>query len=103
MKVVWVPEARASMLQVARYINAKFGHKGLMDFRQRVKEAEKLIQSGPSVGYIDPLFEDRPLTYRSVIVNRWSKLVYRVEKKTIYIVAFWDGRRDTKALANNVD
>lgn len=43
---------------------------------------------------IDPLFEERAKTYRSIIINRRSKMVYYIEDETIYIAAFWDCRKD---------
>ena len=45
---------------------------------------------------------DRALTYRSLVVGKLSKIVYRVDDDTIHIVDFWDCRREPKVLAREV-
>lgn len=102
MKIHWDPKAKAALRQVARYINMRFGRKARQDFMQRVKESEAQLKRFPDIGQIDPLFEDRPVAYRSVIINGLNKLVYRVENDTIYIVGFWDTRMDDEDQATKV-
>ena len=94
MKIKWNPSARADMRQVARYVNKKFGRKARQEFMQKVKDTEQRIAPQPNIGQIDPLYADRPLTYRSVIINGLNKMVYRVDGDIIYIVDFWDTRRE---------
>ena len=94
MKIKWDPEARASFRQVARYVNTKFGRKARQEFMQRVKDTEGLVRQSPNIGQIDPLFESRAKTYRSVIVNGLNKMVYYVEDDIVHIAAFWDTRRE---------
>ena len=96
MKIKWNSSARADMRQVARYVNRKFGRKARQEFMQRVKDAEQRIANQPNIGSIDPLYADRTLTYRSIIINGLNKLVYRVDGDIIYIVDFWDTRREPK-------
>ena len=88
MKIKWSSSAKADMRQVARYVNRKFGRKARQEFIQRVKDAEQRIATQPNIGSVDPLYADRPMTYRSVIVNSLNKMVYRVDDDIIYIVDF---------------
>ena len=60
------------------------------------------LKRSPGIGQIDPLFEDRSVTYRSVIINGLNKLVYRVNDETIHIVAFWDTRMEPEEQAASV-
>ena len=60
------------------------------------------LKRSPGIGQIDPLFADRPQTYRSVIINGLNKLVYRIEGNTIHIVGFWDTRMDDDEQASKV-
>ena len=96
MKIKWNPSARADMRQVARYVNRMFGRKARQGFIMRVQDTEQLILHQPNIGIIDPLYADRPQTYRSIIVNGLNKIVYRVDGDIIYIVDFWDTRREPK-------
>lgn len=51
------------------------------------------------MGSIDPLYADRPIAYRSIIVNGLSKLVYRIDDDAIRIVGFWDCRQEPQSQA----
>ena len=94
MKVKWETTAKNGMRNVARYVNKKFGRQARKDFIQKVKDAEELMTSQPNIGPIDPLYSNRPKTYHSIIINGLSKMVYRIDGDTIYIVDFWDTRRE---------
>ena len=94
MKVRWKTNAIQSRRQIARYINKNFGATALKDFLHEIDRTVNLIKSNPAIAHIDPLFDDRVSTYRSIIVNRLSKLVYRIDDDVVNIVAFWDCRKD---------
>ena len=94
MKVRWKTNAIQSRRQIARYINKNFGATALKDFLHEIDRTVNLIKSNPAIAHIDPLFEERAKTYRSIIINRRSKMVYYIEDETIYIAAFWDCRKD---------
>ena len=103
MKIKWSSTARGDMCQVARYITKKFGRRAREEFLQRIKDTEKLIGSQPNIGPIDPLYADRALTYRSVVINGLNKMVYRIDGDIIYIVDFWDTRREPVSKASQTD
>ena len=94
MKVKWTERARDRKIDVAAYIRRQFGTKRRTRFLQEVRETTQMLRKAPNIGSIDPLYADRPLTYRSVIINGLNKMVYRVDGDIIYIVDFWDTRRE---------
>lgn len=94
MKVIWQPAAKKGRTEVAAYIRRQFGAKRKISFLQEVRETTQMLRKAPNIGSIDPLYADRPLTYRSVIINGLNKMVYRVDGDIIYIVDFWDTRRE---------
>ena len=100
MKTSWDPAAKESLRQIARYINTNFGHEARRHFIQLVQETENNLKRNPNIGFVDPLFANRCLTYRSVIINGLSKLVYYTEGDTIYIAAFWDTRKEPEKQNN---
>lgn len=102
MKVDWQSRAKIGKDQVAEYIREQFSAKRMKKFQQSVDRTVRMIMRHPEIGPIDPLFADRAMTYRSVIVDSLSKIVYRVDDDTIHIVAFWDCRRDPAAEADRV-
>ena len=102
MKSEWHPEAKKAMLDVAHYIQTKFGTKARKDFLAKVRNEEKLLRRSPNVGLIDPLFDDRPITYRSVIINSLNKMIYYVKDNTLHIAGFWDTRSEPEEQAAKV-
>ena len=102
MRVKWTDHALAQREQVASYICLQFGTKRKTLFLRDVREMTRLLRHSPNMGRIDPLFEDRPYAFRSVVINGLSKMVYRIDGETIYIVAFWDTRMEPEAQAAQV-
>ena len=102
MKVIWTERARRQRDEVANYIRRLFGAKRKFQFKHEVRDTTNLLKRSPGIGKLDPLFEDRPMAYRSIIINGLNKLVYRVEDDTIYIVGFWDTRMDDEDQASQV-
>ena len=103
MKVEWTEHAKRQRDQIAEYIRQQFGAKRKTQFLQEVRRTTKAIRCSPGVGTIDSLYNDRPKTYRSVIINGLNKMVYRVDNDTIYIVAFWDTRLEPKNQASQTE
>lgn len=94
MKAIWEPKAKVAKRQIAAYIRTEFGTKRAKKFRQEVDDMVTMLMRAPNIGQIDPLFEGRAKTYRSIIVNGLNKMVYYVEDDTVHIAAFWDTRRE---------
>ena len=102
MKIIWQTNAKASFQQIARYIKRYFGIKAKRNFAEEVLLQSNLLLQFPNMGKIDPLFDDRTDTYRSIIINGLSKLVYRINGDVINVVAFWDCRCEPVAQAKKV-
>ena len=104
MKIIWQTNAKNGKAQVSSYIYRHFGIKRLKQFKQEVDRSVKMLMLHPNMGIMDPLFANRPMAYRSIIINGLSKMVYCVDndKETINIVAFWDTRREPKSQADQV-
>ena len=46
--------------------------------------------------------EGRPFAYRSIVVNRLNKIVYRVVEDRIEIADVWDTRREPQQQADDL-
>ena len=102
MKVTWTNKAEMERESIAEYIRNGFGTKRMKQFVREVDQVVKMIVRYPNMGPIDPLFADRPRSYRSVIVGGLSKMVYFVEGDVVYIASMWDCRRDPEVQAAEV-
>ena len=61
-----------------------------------------LLESAPYLGKEEPLLENTPILYRSLVVNEINKLVYYINNDFIEIVALWDTRREPKTLIKDL-
>ena len=61
-----------------------------------------MLRHSPNLGSVDPLFRDRPIAYRSIVINGLSKQVYFIDGDIIYIADFWDVRREPETFAAQV-
>jgi plasmid stabilization system protein ParE len=102
MKSVMTDLAKRQIRQVAKYIRKEFGKSRRDEFMQEVRQTQRLIESSPNIGAVEPLFAESPVLHRSYVMNRLNKIVYRIDGDIIYIVAFWDVRRNPKTLSKEV-
>ena len=102
MKVRWSIEANEALNDTADFIQKEFGRKARWRFKNEVRRVNNLLKANPNLGPIEPLLADLPSTYRSIVVNRLNKIVYRVVDDHIEVADFWDVRREPSILANQV-
>lgn len=92
-KVVWVKQALDGQQEVIDYILENFGAVAAMEFQERVERAEEIIATTPKLMPIEPLAESSRFEYRSIIINRLSKMLYLEREEDIVVVDFWDVRQ----------
>ena len=63
---------------------------------------QQIRQIAKYIGHEEPLLAERPVVYRSYVMNHLDKIVYRIDGDIIYFVAFWDVRRNPTTLASEV-
>ena len=103
MRIVIIDRADAQVQATADHIKEDFGRKAEQKFKAKFREAIRLLADNPYLGPIEPLLAERTQTYRSVVVGKLNKMVYYIEEDTvIYVVAFWDCRREPDTLAGQV-
>lgn len=98
MKVIWSLQAKENLQKTSNYIRKEFGKKSKQKFLDEVLHAAVLLESNPYLGQIEPLLDEAPVEYRSMVVNHINKLVYYNHDNTIEIVVLWDTRREPKSL-----
>ena len=103
MMVVMTDVARQQIRATARYIRGEFGERYREYFLNRVKEMRHYLIANPNLRPLEPLLSDRAISYRSVVVTKLNKMIYYIGDDTvIYVVAFWDVRRNPATLAASV-
>ena len=97
MKIIWTESAQKSQDAATAYIFNEFGAMPLIDFYKNLDEIEEDLSDFPELGRIEPLLQDRSKSYRSLVATKYNKIIYYVDDDKIYIVDFWDTRREPKA------
>ncbi|MBQ8969005.1 MAG: type II toxin-antitoxin system RelE/ParE family toxin [Bacteroidaceae bacterium] len=103
MIVKWTKQAEQALDEIADFVLEEYGWDACDRFLYRVQHMAKLLEKHPHLGPIEPLLANRPMMYRSVVVGRLNKLVYRIFDNQIKIVDFWDARREPNAQAEQVN
>jgi len=88
MKVRWSPDARERMDKTADFIQEQFGLKSKMRFKKEVRRVNDLLKANPYLGPVEPLLEDLPSEYHSIVVNNLNKMVYYIKDDIIHIADF---------------
>ena len=102
MKSIITNLAKEQIRQIAKYIRKEFGKDRRDEFMKEVRQTRRLIEGSPNIGPVEPLLADREVMYRSYVMNRLDKIIYRIDGDIIYIVAFWDVRRAPGTLVSEV-
>ena len=102
MKVVWSSQAKENLRQTSRYIRKEFGKKSKQKFLDEVLHVASLLEGNPYIGQVEPLLDEAPVEYRSIVVNHINKMVYYIHEDIIEIVVLWDTRREPKTLLDEV-
>ena len=102
MRIIWTDSAQQSQDAAADYIFDEFGAMPLLDYYNNLDEIEANLMAFPEMGKVEPLLQNRSKLYRSIVASNYNKIIYYIDEDIIYIVDFWDTRREPKAQANKI-
>lgn len=102
MKVTMTDFARRQVRETAKYIQQVFGKRYRDKFLEDVKETRLLLANNPHLGPVEPLLSDSPSGYRSIVIAKLNKMIYRILDESIEIADFWDVRQAPDTLASRV-
>ena len=90
MKIRFIPSPRQQFLNGLAYIR-RDKPSAARHFRQRTERVLRRLEDHPHSGR--PIPEFPALPHREVIISPY-RFFYRVEKKTVWIVAVWHSSQD---------
>lgn len=102
MKVIWMPLAKDALRDTSDYIRKEFGKKVRNEFIQEVRHTSRLIGNNPYIGKVEPYLDELPDGFRSIVVSRLNKIVYRILEDCIEISDFWNCRCNPETLVSNI-
>jgi plasmid stabilization system protein ParE len=89
LKARFTPGARRELLAALAYLQRE-NPPAAVAFRRKVERAVRRLERFPASGRPIPEFPDLP--HREVVLPPY-RLFYRVERRTLWVVAVWHGAR----------
>jgi len=90
VRVRFTPSARLQFLGALEYIR-RDDRSAAEKFRKKAEKILSRLESYPESGRLIPEFPELP--HREVIVSPY-RFFYRIEKKTVWILAVWHGAQN---------
>jgi len=95
--IIWADPAKQDLFEIAEFI----AHESLDNARRIVKKIRDQtsgLYTNPERGRVVPeLAKHGIMAYRELIISPW-RVLYKIEKKSVYIEVVVDGRRDLEDL-----
>ncbi len=99
MKVVWINDARNDLENIYSFV-AQYNERTAAKIYNNILDRVCKLGDLPQLGVIEPLLSNDLSVYRSLIIRRAYKAVYRTDEKYVYIIAIWDCRQKPSKLRN---
>ena len=103
MRVIWNTEATRQLDLLLDYVGQEFGLRAMQKLYARLLSYEPLLAANPGMGRKEPLLENHPKGFRSIVVHKYCKLIYYVEEDGIHIADLWDTRREPATQTDNIE
>jgi mRNA-degrading endonuclease RelE of RelBE toxin-antitoxin system len=103
--VVWVNRAQEEKRKLYLEGQLKFGFYAAIKMALKIAKIQKSLEDFPELGYREPLLEKASRIYRTRVVNKRYKLIYRYDEEndTVVIEDIWDTKRSPKNLTNRLN
>lgn len=98
--ITWLPQSKQLLATIYRHVRQQ-SNSELTAFRlvSRIQQAAATLLIFPMAGPFEPLLEDNPKGYRSLVAEKHFKIIYSFKDEySIEIAAVWDCRQDPKKL-----
>lgn len=101
VEVIITHSAQKQRSLLLQYIHAAFGQRVAQKTYDHLESYIPLLAANPRLGALEPLLTSYIEGYRSLVVQKYTKLVYYidVEKQVLYVTDFWDTRREPSTIA----
>ena len=96
--IAWKRTARKQARTIYAWYKKEMGLRAADKFINGILETVDLLALNPNMGSYEPETETCKRNYRSFVEHRNHKILYYVEKKTIYIVSIWPNSQNPESV-----
>ncbi len=97
MNLLFFPNALRQLEDIYDYLR-QFNPRAAARIHNSLLDDIERLTSQPLLGYVEPLLDDLPGGYRSLLVGKRHKALYRIEGDTIMVITIHDCRRNPARL-----
>lgn len=94
-KVHWADVAELDLLEIVEYIAEDSPTAAKSAFKNITERAERLCHTPEKCRVVPELLDQGITTYREIIVAPW-RIIFKIEKKNIFVLSVIDGRRNVE-------
>ncbi|MBN2341155.1 MAG: type II toxin-antitoxin system RelE/ParE family toxin [Deltaproteobacteria bacterium] len=94
-KVHWADVAELDLVEIIEYIAEDSPVAAKRVFKNITERAESLCHTPEKCRVVPELLDQGITNYREIIVAPW-RIIYKIEKKDVYVLSVIDGRRNVE-------
>ena len=84
------------------YVHRDFGEVRAKRYIKEVYQEVNKLKKDPKLGQIEPWLIGSKYEFRRLVINKLTKVIYRIAENTIEIADVWDTRQNPEELAARV-
>jgi len=93
MKIIWAVTARIAWQGIVNSVFSEFGMKAAEQFVNDTKTVIRQIDAFPMSAPTEKHLKGAQYEYRSKLINKLTKIIYRVDGDEIHIDDIWEVRK----------
>jgi toxin ParE1/3/4 len=93
MKIQYTEQSLISLQESLEFISKEVSLEKLEEIRDQILDSTDILIKHPKLGKKEAYLEHLKLSHRRIIEGHY-KIIYRIEKETIYITDIFDTRQD---------
>lgn len=101
-EIIWTRRANHERIALLSYGEKTFGIRTAEQMYEHINSFLHALAAHPFLGSPEPLLENRRTEYRSLVIHKHTKLIYRIQADKIFIVDLWDTRREPSHLIRRI-
>lgn len=97
MNIKFTEQSLVSLQESLEFISKEVSLEKLIEIRDQLLNATDILTNYPKLGKKEEYLEHLNLEHRRIIDGHY-KIIYRIDKKTIYITDIFDTRQEPKKM-----
>ena len=94
MVIIWLPEARKHLKEIYLFYKTNRSLNAAIKVRKEIYTSVTYLKKFPLMAHIEIFSAKSSINYHALVVGKYFKVVYYIDKKKIYISAIFDCQQD---------